>query len=68
MLLITDYYELGSLYDFLQANVVDHEAAVSVIFLVVTLITDKPAANYKTCKVTLLLWREKKYFDSCELE
>jgi len=28
MLLITDYYELGSLYDFLQANVVDHEAAV----------------------------------------
>ena len=55
MLLITDYYELGSLYDFLQANVVDHEAAVSVIFLVVTLITDKPAANYKTCKVTLLL-------------
>eukprot|EP00088_Acartia_fossae_P031264 TRINITY_DN3217_c0_g1_i3.p1 TRINITY_DN3217_c0_g1~~TRINITY_DN3217_c0_g1_i3.p1 ORF type:complete len:599 (+),score=81.16 TRINITY_DN3217_c0_g1_i3:105-1799(+) len=28
MLLITDYYELGSLYDFLQVNVVDHEAAV----------------------------------------
>ena len=31
MLLITDYYELGSLYDFLQVNVVDHEAAVSII-------------------------------------
>ena len=30
MLLITDYYELGSLYDFLQNNVLDHEAAVSI--------------------------------------
>ena len=29
MLLITDYHELGSLYDFLQNNVLDHEASVS---------------------------------------
>jgi bone morphogenetic protein receptor type-1B len=30
MLLITDYYDLGSLYDFLQNNVLDHEAAVKL--------------------------------------
>lgn len=28
MLLITDYYQLGSLYDFLQTNVIDHEASI----------------------------------------
>jgi len=30
MLLITDYYDLGSLYDFLQNNVLDHEAAIKL--------------------------------------
>merc|ERR1712158_308684 len=28
MLLITDYHDLGSLHDYLQANVLDHESAV----------------------------------------
>jgi hypothetical protein len=31
MLLITDYHDLGSLHDFLQANVLDHESAVSAL-------------------------------------
>jgi len=30
MLLITDYHELGSLYDFLQNNVLDHEASIKL--------------------------------------
>jgi hypothetical protein len=29
MLLITDYHDLGSLHDFLQTNVLDHESSVS---------------------------------------
>ena len=31
MLLITDYHELGSLYDHLQHNPLDHEAAVKLV-------------------------------------
>ena len=30
MLLITDYHDQGSLHDYLQANVLDHEAAVKL--------------------------------------
>jgi len=32
MLLITDYHEYGSLHDYLQANVLDHEASVKLAF------------------------------------
>jgi bone morphogenetic protein receptor type-1B len=30
MLLITDYHDLGSLHDFLQANVLDHESSIKL--------------------------------------
>jgi hypothetical protein len=37
MLLITDYHDLGSLHDFLQTNVLDHESSVSRVNMIVEL-------------------------------